>query len=199
MKEYLAVLKSAALFHGIAESELQMLLSCLSAEKVRYEKGQTVFFSGASIDRFGIVLSGQIQVVHDDYYGNRNILTKIGAGNLVGESFACAEIKMLPVSVIAITESEILFIDYRKLAVPCTRACAFHGRLIQNMLNIVSLKNIALTQKMEFTSKRTTREKLLAYLSAEAQQAGSRNLRIIFPSTAAPCRPNSPNSRATAF
>jgi CRP-like cAMP-binding protein len=180
MKEYLEILKSAALFHGIAESELQPLLSCLSAEKVCYEKGQTIFFSGESIDRFGIVLSGQIQIVYDDFYGNRNILAKIATGNLVGESFACAEIKTLPVSVIATTESEILFIDFRKLAVPCTKACSFHGRLIQNMLSVVSMKNISLTQKMEFTSKRTTREKLLAYLSAEAQKAGSSCFSIPF-------------------
>ncbi len=180
MKNYLDVLKTVKLFKGIEETELLPLLSCLCAKSVHYEKGQAVFSSGETIERFGIVLSGQVQIVQDDYYGNRSILANIGTGNLFGESFACAEIKTLPVSVIATAESELLFIDCHRLAVPCAKACGFHGRLIQNMLNIVSMKNIALTQKIEFTSKRTTREKLLAYLSAEAKKAGNSHFCIPF-------------------
>ncbi|NCB45323.1 MAG: Crp/Fnr family transcriptional regulator [Clostridia bacterium] len=180
MEKYMDVLKAVDLFKGIEEFDLQPLLSCLSAKEAHYEKGQTVFFSGETIERFGIVLSGQVQIVQDDYYGNRSILANIGTGNLFGESFACAEIKTLPVSVIATTESELLFIDCHRLAVPCAKACGFHGRLIQNMLNIVSMKNIMLTQKNEFTSKRTTREKLLAYLSVEAKKAGSSRFCIPF-------------------
>ena len=48
------------------------------------------------------------------------------------------------------------------------------------MLNIVSMKNILLTQKIEFTSKRTTREKLMAYLSVEAKKSGSSSFNIPF-------------------
>jgi CRP-like cAMP-binding protein len=180
MKNYLDVLKTVQLFKGIEEDDLQPILSCLAAKSVRFEKDQTVFSSGECIEKFGIVLSGQVQVVQEDYYGNRSILGKIDTGNLFGESFAYAEIKTLPVSVIATTESELLFIDCNKLAIPCANACRFHSKLIQNMLNIVSMKNISLTQKIEFTSKRTTREKLLAYLSAEAKNAGCSRFRIPF-------------------
>ena len=180
MKNYMGVLKTVQLFKGIEESDLQPLLSCLSAKAIQYGKGQTVFSSGERIERFGIVLSGEVQVVQDDYYGNRSILAKIDIGNLFGESFACADMKTLPVSVITTTESELLFIDCHRLAVPCARACGFHSRLIQNMLSIVSMKNISLTQKIEFTSKRSTREKLMAYLSAEAKKAESSRFCIPF-------------------
>jgi CRP-like cAMP-binding protein len=180
MKKYLEILKSVSLFKGIEESNLQPLLSCLSAKTAHYEKGQTVFFRGDSIESFGIVMSGQVQVVQEDYYGNRSILANIGVGNLFGESFACADIKKLSVSVLTTTESDMLFIDCRRLAAPCARACTFHSQLIQNMLSIVSMKNISLTQKIEFTSKRTTREKLLAYLSAKAQKAECSRFSIPF-------------------
>jgi len=180
MKNSLATLRTVTLFSGIKESDLQPLLSCLSAKVTHYEKGKKVFSSGESIEHFGIVLTGEVLVVQDDYYGNRSILDKIGAGNQFGESFACAEIKKLPVSVITTTESDLLFINYRKLTIPCAKACTFHSKLVQNLLNIISLKNIALTQKIEFTSKRTTRDKLLAYLSTEAKKAGSNLFRIPF-------------------
>jgi len=180
MKKYLTTLNTISLFKGINEAELQALLACLSAKIAHYEKGNNVFSSGESIKDFGIVLSGEVLVVQDDYYGNRSILDKIGAGNQFGESFACAEIKKLPISVITTTESDLLFIDSRKLTVPCAKACSFHSKLVHNLLNIISLKNIALTQKIEFTSKRTTRAKLLAYLSTEAKKAGSNRFSIPF-------------------
>lgn len=177
---YPDILASVDLFLGIEKSDLEPLLSCLSAKQAHYEKGSAVFHSGEPTDSFGIVLSGQVQVVQDDYYGNRSILAKIGPGNLFGESFACADNKTLPVSVMATTESELLFIDCRRLAAPCQKACGFHSRLIQNMLDIVARKNIALTQKIEFISKRSTREKLLSYLSSEAQKSGSSRFCIPF-------------------
>lgn len=180
MEEYLDVLKKTRLFNDIEESDVRPLLSCLGSKVVHYAKGQTIFSSGESIKRFGIVLTGQVQVLQDDYYGNRSILANVGVGNLFGESFACAKIKTLPVSVIASAESDLLFMDCHRLAVPCANACSFHGKLIENMLGIVSMKNISLTEKYDFISKRTTREKLLAYLSAEAKKAGSSSFSIPF-------------------
>lgn len=180
MKKYLDILKTVKLFKDIEEADLQPLLSCLSAKTIHFNNGQTVFLSGESIKQFGIVLSGQLNVVQDDYYGNRSILARIDVGDLFGESFACVKAETIPFSVITTSESEILFIDYHRLSFPCTKACSFHRRLIQNMLSIVSMKNISLTKKIEFTSKRTTREKLMAYLSAEAQKAGSSHFSIPF-------------------
>lgn len=180
MEKYIEIMKKVDLFKGIDESELRALLSCLSAKMVHYEKNQMVFSSGEPISSFGIVLSGQVQVFQDDYYGNRSILAVIGPCGLFGESFACAEIKALPVSVVATTESELLFVERCRLESPCSNACGFHSKLIHNMLNSIAKKNVALTQKIEFTSKRTTREKLLAYLSAEAKKARSNSFCIPF-------------------
>ncbi|WP_312634688.1 Crp/Fnr family transcriptional regulator [Oscillibacter sp.] len=180
MKKYFNVLKATELFRGIEEADFEPLLRCLQVRTVRYEKGQAVFSGGEQIREFGVVLTGQVQVIQDDYYGNRSILANIGPGNLFGESFACAGAKALPVGVMALDACELLFIDCGRLTAPCTRACDFHNRLIQNMLRIVSMKNIALTQKIEFTSRRTTREKLLAYLSAEARRAGGSRFAIPF-------------------
>jgi CRP-like cAMP-binding protein len=129
---------------------------------------------------FIVDLSGQVQIVLEDFYGNRSILAQIGKGNLFGESFAFAENESLPVFVIAAAESKLLFLDCRRLASPCANSCAYHRQLIQNMLKILALKNISLTQKIELVSKKTIREKLLAYLSAEAQKAGKSSFSIPF-------------------
>jgi CRP-like cAMP-binding protein len=177
MKEYFELLKTVALFRGLDE-DLSPLLSCLGAKTARYAKNQTVFTGGEEIHSFGIVLSGQVQVFQDDFYGNRSIFANLGPGNLFGEAFACAGVKSLPVSIISTAESALMFLDCRKLSAPSAKACDFHKILIQNLLNILAEKNIDLTQKIEITSKRTTRDKLLAYLSAEAKRTGHSRFRI---------------------
>ena len=45
--------------------------------------------------------------------------------------------------------------------------------MIFNMMKVVSSKNLLLNQKLEIISKRTTREKLMAYLLHQAKLHGS--------------------------
>ena len=52
--------------------------------------------------------------------------------------------------------------------------------VVMNLLKVMAVKNLMLNQKLEITSRRTTREKLLAYLSAQARAAGSDSFVIPF-------------------
>ena len=173
MKEFLTVLKSTELFRNIEASEITSLLSCLSAKVETFDKKQFIFSEGDKVETVGIVLSGQVQVIKEDFYGNKNIVSVFEPGDLFAETFVCSDVKTLPVSVVCAAESEIMFVDFKKLITTCGNSCGFHHRLILNMLRILANKNILLNQKMELTSKRTTREKLLAYLSAEAKKTSS--------------------------
>jgi CRP-like cAMP-binding protein len=180
MEKYLDLLQSVPLFQDITIADLQALLPCLAARTAQFARGQTIFGSGTRMTHFGIVLLGQVQVVQDDFFGNRSMLGQMGPSELVGESFACAADEVLPVNAIAASECDLLLIDCGRLATPCAQACDFHSKLIKNMLSIVARKNIALTQKLELAARRTTREKLLAFLSAEAKRAGSNTFCIPF-------------------
>lgn len=180
MDIFLKVLLGCPLFHKINETELKSLLVCLSATQKHYKKSQPIFRAGESVQTVGIVLTGNVHVVQEDFWGNRSILANVEAGGLFGESFSCAETEKIPVGVIAVQTSEILWIDYRKIVTTCSSSCVFHTTLIQNMLRILAQKNVLLTEKMELLTRRTTREKLLAYLSAQAQRAGSAEFSIPF-------------------
>lgn len=178
MKKYLPTIKKCPLFAGIDDSGLKTLLDCLSASLVPYEKNSFVFMADDAVTNIGVVLSGRVHVLKEDFWGNRSILDHIGPGGLFGEAFSCAEVPKLPVSVIAAEKSDILLVDYRRIIRTCTSACAFHTGLIQNMMRILARKNVMLTQKLEYVTRRTTREKLLSYLSAQAGQAGSNSFEI---------------------
>ena len=92
---------------------------------------------------------------------------------IFGESFACADEKKMPVDIVASEDSEILMVDCQRVIHSCSNACDFHRHIIFNLLKIVAKKNILFNQKIEITSKRTTREKLLTYLLQQAKKTGS--------------------------
>lgn len=55
---------------------------------------------------------------------------------------------------------------------------AFHHRLIENMVRIIASKNHDLMHKVEVISKKTLREKILAYLSIHARIQNARYFEV---------------------
>ena len=180
MKKYLEILKKCPLFEGIAEENLLRMLTCLGARVIPFDKKYTIFAEGSAAKYIGIVLSGTVHVVQIDYFGNRSILSEISAGEVFNEAFACAEIKEMPVSVIANEPAEIMLIDCSHILHTCQNNCGFHQKLIFNLMKDLAQKTIMFHQRIEITSKRSTREKLLAYLTLQAKKTGKRSFDIPF-------------------
>ena len=178
MEKLSKILEEAGIFQGIKRAERSAMLCCLSAREQAYERNAVICQAGEEA-QVGLVLSGEARVLTIDYWGSRSILAQVSPGELFGEAFSCKG-GALPVHVVAAERSRILWLNYRKLLTTCTAACPFHGRLIQNMVEILAEKNRELTQKLEHVMKRTTREKLLSYLSAQALKAGSSRFTIPF-------------------
>lgn len=172
MEKYFDIIKKSMLFDGISEKEYAGLLKCLGAACLHFSKNETVLQEGEAAGHIGLVLSGCVEVVQEDYYGNHNIMTIIKPGQLFAEVFACALAGKLPVSVVTVCESEIMLLDCKRIIYTCENACEFHHHLTRNLLRIVAGKTLLLNQKIEIISKRTTREKLLAYLQLQAKENG---------------------------
>jgi len=178
MKKIFDKVKSNPLFDGIAFSDFENMLSCLSAKTVRYKKGGVILLSGDAVNFVGMILSGSVQIIKEDPDGRVAILTELSISDIFGEVFACAGISHSPVTIQASEDSEILFIDYNKIITSCSSACPFHARLIENMLKLIAVKNLLLNQKIEILSKRTTKEKLLCYF--DLQRGAARKFNIPF-------------------
>jgi CRP-like cAMP-binding protein len=163
-------LRGAPLFSGMDDAEIDSLLPCLNARERSYQKGEIIFLAGDVAEAIGLVLEGVVHIVKEDFFGNRTIVAHAEAGELFAEAFSCTEDRRLEVSAVAATACKILLIDYHHVVTTCPMSCAFHSRLIRNMMRILALGNIQLNRKIEHTSKRTTREKLLSYLSEQAKR-----------------------------
>lgn len=178
MKDFFDILRECPLFDRIGDESLKEMLGCLNAKERSYKKGDAVFAEGDKAKYLGIVLEGSVQLVRVDYYGNRSILANIDPPQLFGEAFACAGLKSLPVDAVAAADTKILLLDAQRIARPCGNACPCHGQTILNLLHIVAKKNLVLHQKIEITSKRSTREKLMTYLLLQAKNAKSHTFTV---------------------
>ena len=172
--------ENTSLFTGVSEIEAREMLQCLNPEHRHYSKDESIFRAGERIEVFGLMLSGSALIVQEDYWGNRNIISHVETGELFGESFAARPSQPLNFSVIAAEECEIIFLQLRRVLTTCPTACAHHRRIIENLLAVVSEKNQRLNEKLIHISQRGTRQKLLSYLSACAEQAASPIFEIPF-------------------
>lgn len=178
MEDWLDTLGLCRLFEGIDKRDLPTLLDCLRARRVCYDKDAYLLRMGDSQDEMGVVISGGVIIVREDYWGKRSLISRQGPGGVFAESFAASRSGRLPVSVIATQRSEVLFLHCDSMLSACMHSCPFHTRLIFSMVQLLAQKNIALTQKMEHITLRSTREKLLSYLSGEALRQGSERFTI---------------------
>ncbi|MEG0070303.1 MAG: Crp/Fnr family transcriptional regulator [Raoultibacter sp.] len=174
------LLAGCPLFVGIAREEMAAMLNCLDARTKNYEKGEYLVRPGDTVYELGVVLSGEVYVVRDDCWGHHSIIASVGTPGLFAEAFACMGQQNVPIGVVAAAKSEVLMVDCRKITDVCSQACAFHTRLIQNLLRILAIKNTGLMDKMGHLTQRSTREKVLSYLSRQSFDAKSERFEVPF-------------------
>lgn len=180
MNKYFAALRTAPILSGIAEEELDAMLHCLNGKTRNFTKGKYILRSGDTVEALGLMVSGNAFVVQEDFWGNRNILSSIEPGQCFGETFACSSGAVLNVNVVAQSQATVLFINVKRILTMCPSTCAHHSRIIRNLISDLANKNLRLNEKVTHLGQRTTRAKLLSYLSAEAQRHGSAEFDIPF-------------------
>lgn len=180
MKDYIDVLLRSPLFAGVEPGDLTAMLGCLSARRSSFPKNSFILRRGELCSSMGMVLSGSVHIIKEDFWGNQTILGRAAPGQLFGESFACLPAEPLGVSVVAAENADVLFLELGKILTVCSSACGHHNRLLRSLYAVMAGKNLELTKKLEHVSRRTIREKLLSYLSAESQRAASAAFMIPF-------------------
>ena len=129
-----------------------------------YPKGVYIYLESESIKCAGIVLSGTVQMIKEDLLGGKTILAVMRTGDFFGETFACGATITTTVTYVATMDCQVLFLP-------------FH-RLIENLVQLLSAKNVQLIEKVEIVSKKTLREKIVAYLSLQAEQQRNKYIEI---------------------
>ena len=169
-------LSNTQLFYGLKEDEITSLLDCLNAEKRSYKKGEVILSEGSTTENSGIVLSVMISCC--DIWGNNSILGNAAPGSIFAEVYACIPGQPLLVTVSAAEDTSILFMNVGRILTTCSNACPFHARLAQNLLTVCAHKNLQLSQRIQHTSSKSVRGRLMSYFSECAKHFGSNSFLV---------------------
>ena len=126
MEQYFDALRKCLLFRGTTDAELSAMLPCLGARIAQFDRGNFIMTEGEAARDVGVVLSGSVHIVREDYFGNKSIIEEVEPSGLFGESFACAGVSSIPINVIAAEPARIMLIDCLKITCSCSNACEFH-------------------------------------------------------------------------
>ena len=176
----LSVLRTSGIFSGISEEETEKMLHCLEVRPETFQKDEYILLAGDRVEAFGLVITGKVLIIQEDFWGNRNILAAVGEGQCFAETFACSPGAVLNVSVMAQTNVQVLFLNVKRILTTCPSTCSHHSRMIRNLLSELAEKNLRLNEKITHLGQRSRRAKILSYLSAEAQRHGSAEFDIAF-------------------
>ena len=180
MKKYLPILRNSPFFKGLTDQEILSILHCVNATTVFKERDSYIFRAGDATEVMGLVVSGGVLIIQEDLWGHRNILSKCHAGDFFGEPYAASPGAILNISVVADEDCEIIFLNVQRLLISCPTACEHHQKLIRNLVSVLANKILIFNDKITHVGKRTTRDKLLSYLSAESTRHSSLSFDIPF-------------------
>lgn len=168
--EKIKFLEKLPIFFDLQKEEIISVLNFFNYYEQSFKKNDFLFEFEKDISQIGIILSGEINIIKEDFWGNRNILNKFKPEEIFGEVFAISKVSSNNIMVEASQNCDILFLDLKNFSIDNKNNPVEVLKFLSNIFKISLKKNIMFTEKLEYISKKSIRKKLLSYLSAEAQK-----------------------------
>lgn len=178
MEKYLGILRRKNIFSGMRDDEILSILQCMDVRVITCAEGQYIFREGDTTSEMGLVLTGSVLIIQEDFWGYRNIMSRCLPGDFFGEPYAATPGSVLNISVVAETGSDIMMLNVKKMLTTCSNACENHTRMITSLVGVLARKVLIFNDKITHMSRRSTRDKILSYLNAESVRQGSASFDI---------------------
>jgi len=157
-------LKKSELFTDINVSDYENLINCLAPSIKRFSKNEILLITGDIVRHMGIILSGTARAYLEHIDGSQVLISNLTPTSVFGEILVSTRTHKSPVTVYAMSDVTVAFIDYGQLFSICAKACASHRMFLQNMLRNIGDKYFRLFDRINILREKTLRAKILAYL-----------------------------------
>lgn len=130
-----------------------------------------------------LIVKGSAIAENVDVMGNISILGEFNRGEVYGLEYAYTGDSIYKDSLIATKKTLVLFMNKHRVVTPCSNRCPRHEIVVKHIMQTVAESNIKLLDKLTHMSKKSTRDKLLSYLSSMSEKAKSEYFEIPFNKT----------------
>ncbi len=165
-------LKSSPLFEGIKPEKLEKLFHCLGAYTSSYNTEEVLVDYGDEVSSIGTVLKGKVDVCNPVNRREKMTSSSVGPGMHFCEALACSRGMKSCIKVVATESCDVLWLPTDRIASVCHYTCIFHIQLTSNLMRLLAHDNLAVWERLDVVSRRTTRDKLDTYLSYRMNEVG---------------------------
>ncbi len=163
-----AAIEKCPLFSGLAEGQLERAMRFFSASAQKYKKGEFLHRVGQPLHRFGLVLSGAVQVYMDDMEGRSMIMANVEPGVTFGEALAFLGSEA-GIYICAAADCEVLWMSPDRIRAPLPD----DRELVTRFIASFAQRMLQMNDRIQLLSKLTLREKLITFFSQQAAASGA--------------------------
>lgn len=163
MKRIIDVMCRCRLFDGIPEDKYKNVLNCLNAQLKTYAKDAVILHIGEQQGRPGVVVSGTLRLALYSEDGNLLTIDRLSAGQIFGETLACANKQESPVQIDALSDAEVLYLSFDPLLLEQGASCPHKMQVTANLLREMGQGDL-----VRILAQNRLRNKLKLYLQSLA-------------------------------
>lgn len=168
VKLFLGDKMATYIFQGISDNDQKKLLTQLYAKTLHYSKGSTVLNNVGKTDMMGIINEGSVNIIRIDYNGTKTIIETLGKDEIFyAQTFKSDNNEL---SIITQEESRITLFEYTTMLNIKPRYQDLQRKMLDNFTQIIIDKLNQNMERIQILTKKTIREKLLAYFQNEAKK-----------------------------
>ena len=181
--EYFSLLKSTKIFSDANEFECQAMMFCFKTRFKSFDKNEKIVTEGDPVTDVVMVLKGSANVLNEDDLGNISIISRVGFGEVFGLEELNNKMECFKNNLVAKEKCLVMFMNAHRLMNMCENKCKRHELIIKNLMSMLLDNNKILLEKLNILSKKSTREKLLAFFKLCAEKNDNTYFEIPFNKT----------------
>lgn len=159
-------LTKVSLFKGLNSDKIAKCLTEANFKIKEYKKNEIVFFRGDILKKIIIIVKGTARGEMQKFNGDTIVINQMKAGEVLASAFLFGKNNVFPVDLIALENSEFLFLDKEKYL----DLIQSDKRLLLNFIREISNKSQYLSKRIWFNfTHKTIEEKVLSYIKENAQ------------------------------
>lgn len=175
MKYDISKLKNCVLFKNVQEEKISEIIEGINPTLKTYTKNQAIALEGDTCTSIGIVLEGEVVIQKIYLSGKTMVVSNLESGDIFGEVIVFSKMGMYPSTIIAGTNSKILFINKNDIV----KICSLSNEVLNNFMELLSNKILMLNKKIKNLSFDTIREKICSYILDEYHK--QKKMAVILP------------------
>lgn len=167
----------ANLFENISLKNQEKLIKSLHGYTVNYHKNQPINDLFKDDDEIGLIVSGNVKIIENNYNGTTTTLGDFYDNDLIGSMFLY--VKDTETKIVAREETQLIIFSYYEIMNQEINDKSYN-QLIKNLLDIIKENMTEKSERIKMLSNKTIRNKLLEYFNINSRKNGSRYIYLPF-------------------